>query len=333
MQYTLATLAFALGVSASVLKRQDAANCFEIEVSGSTPARVGQLDDGQLRVGNFPAKTFRADGNKITDDQNRGCVLTGDPGQFQCDQGAAPAEIFSGQPEGDLKHDNDGAFFVCEADQSSFIVTTKATQAKCYPVTLKAVKSDCRTESSSSSSSTSTTSTTVVSTGPLPDECPVDLNGDYEFPHLIGPIDKDIPDKQTGTTLYGQVTPGISTIFNFDVPTKYAGRRCTLNFFLPTNEAVGNTANTLSGSGKVEFSQLNQVASQQTTYNSAPAEKEVFVVEQVGFGFAKNIKSIDCPAGNTVSFKLESVEGTDLFYRQDYAQPPTGPVGLFLRVC
>lgn len=73
-------LAFVLGVEALVPR--DGTCCFRLTGSGGVSGEVGQLDDGQNRIGgNYPHGEYciNAQG-AITDGKGHGCILTGNDG-------------------------------------------------------------------------------------------------------------------------------------------------------------------------------------------------------------------------------------------------------------
>jgi hypothetical protein len=63
--------------------------------------------------------------------------------------------------------------------------------------------------------------------------CPTNLNGIFQSPHLIIPIDSSNPNRGPGTSYFGEVTPTISSIFNFDIPASDTGKACSLVFLFP----------------------------------------------------------------------------------------------------
>ena len=69
--------ALAIAAGASALTTRTASCCFHLDASGAVTGSVGQLDDGQNRVGGglAPAQYCIADGG-ITDANGRGCILT-----------------------------------------------------------------------------------------------------------------------------------------------------------------------------------------------------------------------------------------------------------------
>lgn len=82
MKYTLSVAALALGASAAFIP----ASCtFSLTASGGANGVVGQLGDGQNRVGgSLPKGTYSISNGQITDSHGRGCILT--PPTTQCRQ-------------------------------------------------------------------------------------------------------------------------------------------------------------------------------------------------------------------------------------------------------
>lgn len=72
--YSLVALSFALGATALSPR-----SCsFGITASGEQSGTIGQLDDGQNRIGGGLAPaTFTINNGSITDAAGRGCILTG----------------------------------------------------------------------------------------------------------------------------------------------------------------------------------------------------------------------------------------------------------------
>lgn len=65
---------------------------FTLQAHGKASGPIGQLDDGQNRVGGgLPMGQYTlkygSKGGEIVDGKNRGCILTPPTTQFQCDQG------------------------------------------------------------------------------------------------------------------------------------------------------------------------------------------------------------------------------------------------------
>lgn len=173
--------------------------------------------------------------------------------------------------------------------------------------------------------------------------CPTDLSGDYEFPHLIVPIDSSKPDTAEGTSLFGTVSDMISSIFNFDIPTSDAGKTCSLVFLFPKVSNLQTSSYTFSGDGKIDISRVESPATAKTTFNNAPDVAEDLDVLTLVPGNSYRIATFGCPAGERVGYKvsiapcrsafhcdISNAGSTDLHYFQDYNPPP---IGLYITVC
>ncbi|KAL4784826.1 ubiquitin 3 binding protein But2 C-terminal domain-containing protein [Aspergillus varians] len=160
--------------------------------------------------------------------------------------------------------------------------------------------------------------------------CPADLSGNYETPHLIIPVDSSSPDYAPGTSYNGSVTSTISTIFNFDIPASDAGKTCSLVFLFPKQEDLETSAFSFSGDGKVQFGALESPAQQDTSYNTAPAVAHDYGVFTVAPGNAYVISTVECPAGQSVGFEMTNSGSTNLDFFEDWNP---SPIGLFITVC
>lgn len=73
--YTLATLSLIVGASALVVPRSSYS--FGLTASGGEAGTIGQLADGQNRIGGgLAAATFTISNGGIIDAAGRGCILT-----------------------------------------------------------------------------------------------------------------------------------------------------------------------------------------------------------------------------------------------------------------
>ncbi|KAL4745785.1 ubiquitin 3 binding protein But2 C-terminal domain-containing protein [Aspergillus terricola var. indicus] len=160
--------------------------------------------------------------------------------------------------------------------------------------------------------------------------CPADLSGNYEFPHLIIPIDSSSPDEAYGTQFNGTVTPTVSTIFNFDIPATDAGKTCSLVFLFPRQEDLETSAFDFSGDGTIQFSAVETYATQSTTYNNAPQISQNLGQFTVSPGNSYTVFSFECPAGQTVGYEMSTAGTTQLEFFEDYNP---SPIGLFITVC
>ncbi|PQE09939.1 GPI anchored cell wall protein [Rutstroemia sp. NJR-2017a BVV2] len=161
--------------------------------------------------------------------------------------------------------------------------------------------------------------------------CPTNLNGEYQYPHLIVPISSASPSTAYGTSYDGVVNSTVSSIFNFDIPSSYTGT-CSLVFLFPTQDQLETSSYTFSGNGDVDFAQLSTIATQSTTYDSVGSVEKDFGTFTVTPGSSTVISTFACPAGETVSYELsEGASGTtDLWFFEDYNP---SPIGLYITTC
>lgn len=93
MRYTLVPLALGLGVSAIDLQKRYHECKFELNAKGGANGCIGQLEDGQCRIGGkYAPATFTLDQTTgiLEDAKGRGCIITGTShAQIQCDEGKA----------------------------------------------------------------------------------------------------------------------------------------------------------------------------------------------------------------------------------------------------
>ncbi|XMA12767.1 hypothetical protein WAI453_005558 [Rhynchosporium graminicola] len=295
--------------------------CFHLSSTGAVTGTVGQLDDGQNRVGGplSPAQYCIADG-AITDAHGRGCVVTPGVTQYQCDSGAAPAPGFSVGCDGTISYNGDTTFWECQTgDQGEANIYAHPSGTQCGQITLKADScfSSCAPPPSPPLPSPSPTPTS-------PKSCPTNLNGEWEFPHLIIPIDSANPNTAYGTSYFGEVSSTISSIFNFDIPSTDSGKTCTLIFLFPLASQLQTSSFTFSGNGAISFSQLDGVANNATTYANAPGEKRFIGTGVVSPGNAYRIDTFACPAAEALSFEFRAVGDTYLRGFQDWNPEPLG---------
>lgn len=155
--------------------------------------------------------------------------------------------------------------------------------------------------------------------------CPANLNGPFEFPHLIVPVDKSHPDAAYGTSLFGEVSSTVASIFNFDIPPRDAGKKCSLVFLFPEQQDLKTSSYTFSGDGKLDFSELESPATAGTTYNNRPAKGLDYGIVTVAPGNSYSIATFDCPAGQRVGFEITAAGDTFLKFFQDFNPAPIGP--------
>ncbi|CAI7580775.1 unnamed protein product [Penicillium glandicola] len=119
MRNFIALAAFAAGANALV-GRTDSC-CFHLTSSGGASGELGQLSDGQNRIGDNtlqPAQYCIDSNGAITDSKGRGCILTPPTTQLQCDEGAIATPGFSINSKGQLKYNNSPEFVACATGQN-----------------------------------------------------------------------------------------------------------------------------------------------------------------------------------------------------------------------
>lgn len=138
----LLTAGLVAGAAGAALPRHDNGQCqFQLTAAGGASGTVGQLDDGQNRIGgSFEAATYSFENGAIKDSNNRGCILTPPTSQFQCDEGATPTSGFSIGEGGEVQFNGNKKFFACGAtteDKEWNIYTTPVEgQEDCVEITL-----------------------------------------------------------------------------------------------------------------------------------------------------------------------------------------------------
>ncbi|CAI7564778.1 unnamed protein product [Penicillium pancosmium] len=142
MKSFVAMAAFAAGTNALVGRSDNC--CFHLTSTGDLSGDLGQLGDGQVRIGDntLPKSTFCIDSNGgISDSSGRGCIITPPTTQFQCDEGATPTPGFSVSSSGQLEFNNTAAFIACQTGQNDGrnVYTTNSTSVTgCSSIQLNA---------------------------------------------------------------------------------------------------------------------------------------------------------------------------------------------------
>ncbi|KAJ5774110.1 GPI anchored cell wall protein [Penicillium paradoxum] len=167
MRNFVALVAFAAGSNALV-GRGDSC-CFHLTSSGGASGKLGQLGDGQNRIGDSSLSTAKYcidSKGDITDGKGRGCILTPPTTQFQCDEGASPTSGFSIGPKGELEYHGSKDFVACATGQNGgmnvYTTPNKTDVTGCVNVALSA--DSCSNSGSSSGTGPGASS----SAGPQP---------------------------------------------------------------------------------------------------------------------------------------------------------------------
>lgn len=252
---------------------------------------------------------------------------------LQCDDNQTPETGFEIGCDGSVTFNGKDTFYECETDQKdqfNIYLEKPSAGVNCGEVKLSA--DSCKKECPKPTTKPAPQPTTTQAPPPQPTQkgCPTNLEGDYEFPHLIIPVDKSNGDEATGTSYFGEVSSTKSSLFNFDIPSGDKGKQCSLVFLFPKQEDLETSSFTFSGSGELDFSSLESPAEESTTYNNKPAQKEDLGSQTVSPGNSYSIATFDCPAGETVGYEISASGDTSLRFFQDYNP---SPIGLYITVC
>ena len=151
----------------------------------------------------------------------------------------------------------------------------------------------------------------------------------FELPHLIIPIDKSSPNKIIGNGFRAQLSPTISTVFVYDVSPAYAGKTCTLVFYLPPPFKYQDLAPVqIRASGGISVARLSNPVSANSNANNIGNSSPVGSVSSVQLGNQYTIASALCQAGQTLAYEVDSLSGLTM----DWFQMTYPPLGLFTLV-
>lgn len=199
-----------------------------------------------------------------------------------------------------------GGFSTSASSPAESVTPTTSSMVTPAPSTTAVQTSASTTATQSSASSCATTLT----------------SGEYQYPHLIIPINSSTPDTAYGTQYFGTVSETVSTIFNFDIPSSYEGSTCNLVFMFPEKADLETSDYTFSGNGKIDFSKLSEVASSSTTYDNAPSVSENLGDITISAGNTYVVSTFSCPAGETVAYEMSEAGTTDLYWFNDWNPSP-----------
>ncbi|ORY70281.1 ubiquitin 3 binding protein But2 C-terminal domain-containing protein [Pseudomassariella vexata] len=324
--------------------RSNAACGFHLSTSSSSgEISVGQLSNGQARAGKgIKPSVFTWFGDAFLDQQGRGCWWTPPTSVLQCDINQQPDHRFEIGCDGTLSYLSQSTFYQCQTgDDDQVNIYLSSSGGNCQPISL--VTSGCGSLSPQPQPQPTVHPAPVLP--PAPVSCPPDLDGPFESPHLIIPIDKAHPTKPYGSSLFGQVSENASTIFNFDIPLSSAAtdQSCKTIFAFPTKDQLQTSSYFFTGDGLVSFARLGEDVGVglDTTYDKAVemgrGERELGVFE-LRPGNTYVIESFECKelAGREVVYVMMVAKGygdgveTCLVYFQDWNP---SPIGLFIRKC
>lgn len=330
MQTTLlSALVLAAGSSALTLRGSTCQCSFTLSASGDVTGPVGEDSMGEVLEGSkLSAATFCLNGDTIVDTKGNPCWFTPPTYVLQCDAGAQASTGFSIGCNGELSYNGQTTFYECHngIDDEVNLYSKPNEGENCGSITLTAsgCHAQCTTAkpppppTSTVAVTTTVTVTNTVTTCPASPTCPMEMPADFQYPHLIIPIDSSNPTTAAGTSYFGQVSSTISTIFNFDIPQSYSGKTCELWFSFPTQSQLTTSSFTFSGAGTVDFKSLSSVATQSTSYSNAPGVASDLGQVTLAPGNAYKVASFSCPAGTAVSYEMSAVGNTAFKYFQDY---------------
>lgn len=119
MKYSFTAAGLMAVAAGNIIPRDQC--CFQLTASGGVSGVVGQLADGQNRVGgSYPTGTYCINNGGLTDGQGRGCILTSPSSQFQCDVGATPTYGFSVSAQGQVLSNGNSVFYACPATETEY---------------------------------------------------------------------------------------------------------------------------------------------------------------------------------------------------------------------
>lgn len=159
---------------------------------------------------------------------------------------------------------------------------------------------------------------------------PVGLQGPFETPNLIIPVDKSNPSKTIGNGYVAELSATVSTIFVFDVRPEHEGKTCNLDFHMPPISPWPDMfpVKVRSPGGINVASVGSQAASDGISANDVGISSLVGSVPSVEPANQYSIASVPCAAGQRVAYQLESTGGLVM----DFFQMIVPPLGLFMSV-
>ncbi|UKZ75831.1 hypothetical protein TrVFT333_003525 [Trichoderma virens FT-333] len=322
MLYSLLALGLGAAITEAAVVRNSGCQ-LHLTASGAISGPVGEISSGQVRAGGgVRSTTLTLQGAQLWDDKGRGCWWTPPTHVLQCDWNQYPDNGFQVGCDGRVSYNGQTEFWECQTGESGqYNVYLNGGQGiNCNKITLNA--DNCRSECPPP----------PPLYHPTPKICPADLNGPYEFPHLIIPVDRTKPNNAAGTSYFGEISGSVSSIFSFDIPSGDNAKKCSLVFLFPEQKDLQTSSFTFSGLGALDFAQLNSPATQGTTWNNQPGKKQDFGTTTVSPGHSYVISTFDCPAGQTVAYEISDASGggTSFRYFQDYNP---SPIGLYIRKC
>lgn len=165
---------------------------------------------------------------------------------------------------------------------------------------------------------------------PKPSDPPIGLQGPFEAPNLIVPVDKADPSKVIGNGYVAQLSPTMSTVFVFDVRPENQGKTCNLAFHMPPAFPWPDMSPVKSRSpgGIIVSSVGQQAASADISASNVDSSSVIGSIPSLQPANQYNIASVPCAAGQRVAYQIESTGGLVM----DFFQMTVPPLGLFMSV-
>ena len=182
----------------------------------------------------------------------------------------------------------------------------------------------------SSSVITSAPSSTQTATSTTATACQTSLEGSYQTPHLITWVSSSHPDTAYGSEYNATIDSDCSTIFNFDIPSDYEGKTCSVIFLFPEQKDLETSAWSWNEEGSIEFSQLSSAASLTTTYDTCPSKESTLNTIAIAAGNSYVVSSGACQAGETISIEASSVNDLGLEFFEDWNPSSRG---IYITAC
>ena len=323
-------------------------SCSGVSSSSSSPTAdaveaTSSANAGSAQAGAIPATQKIGSGSEAAGEAPSAGTSAAPAGTSAAVGGAAPIQASSGPssavqpdaPSSSAPQPTSAPAASIAPPENTVLSTEAVTVTSCSGGCPKATQPQPTAVGPASAPSTLITKTTVLPAASqataTASSCPASLSGNFEYPHLIVPVNKDTPDTAEGTSYNGTITPSISSIFNFDIPSSDSGKTCTLVFLFPTQSELTTSAFSQSGSGGFGVALLSSPATESTTYNTVPSVKtDLGGPDSVTPGNEYVIYSGACSAGSTLGFEVSSTGGLSLSYFQDYNP---FPIGLYVTVC
>lgn len=290
---------------------------------------LSQIDDGQVRVcalegtnlaNGGSGSSFTLKNGQIVDQAGRQCEIS-NQNQFQCSNPPTIGSTITG-------------FSVCDGKlayqgSTNFLACLATGQFPGYNIYSDKVDRNTVTQCSAITLAVPACGPPAPTQKVCPDTAHQDFLGSKSYPRIILPFSTQNKDEVGSISYFGDISSTKSTIFTFDYQKQGT---CTLQFKFPTKAQIqalhGTTDYTFTGDGKIRVYPLVSQVESGVSSNSKPARTGAVYEATLVEGANTNIFSFDCPTGTSVSYEVESVDGSSIYFFEDYNPPPLGFVNL-----